>query len=108
MKRLVVLALFAVVAVTVPVGCASTSWSRSAQQYTDDSVITAKINAEIGQDPIFNTLEVEIEVWTYKGTVTLSGTVWDRPQYYRVVEIAKSVPGVKAVHNNVVIPDEIR
>jgi hyperosmotically inducible periplasmic protein len=69
-----------------------------AAAYIDDSVITAKLKAELVKDPLVSALEVGVE--TYDGQVLLSGFVDSREQMRRAERIAFSVRGVRMVRNN--------
>ncbi|MCR4346407.1 MAG: BON domain-containing protein [Sulfuricaulis sp.] len=63
----------------------------------DDSIITTKIKSGLLADPVVKGLDPQVE--THKGTVQLSGFVEDQAQIERVIEIARSVNGVKNVEN---------
>lgn len=68
-------------------------------KYIDDSVITAKVKADLVRDPI--TKAREINVSTEKGVVQLSGFVDTQSAKDRAEEIANGVEGVKDVINNI-------
>jgi hypothetical protein len=89
---------------TLPVGfvagCASTD-SRERQpigEYIDDSVITTRVKAAMAGDPDVSVMEVSVE--TYDGVVQLSGFVSTQAQINRAVELARGVPGVQSVRND--------
>jgi hyperosmotically inducible protein len=63
----------------------------------DDSIITTKIKSGLLADPVVKGLDPKVE--THKGTVQLGGSVDTQEQMDRVVEIARSVSGVKNVEN---------
>ena len=67
----------------------------------DDSVITAKIKADLLQDP--DTKAHEIKVKTDHGVVQLSGFVDSEAQITRAGEIASTVDGVKDVSNRLTL-----
>jgi osmotically-inducible protein OsmY len=70
---------------------------------TSDSAISAEINGRFGADPevrVFN-----IGVRTYKGTVTLSGTVGNFMARDQAGKIAKDIDGVVIVNNQIVVED---
>ncbi|MBF0362355.1 MAG: BON domain-containing protein [Oligoflexia bacterium] len=83
------------------VGCGSTSTSESTGQYVDDSVITAKIKANLAEDKIVHYFQISVE--TYKGVVQLSGFVNTKEQVERAGEITSKVAGVIKVKNNLII-----
>ena len=78
--------------------CAATQTKESTGQYVDNSVLTAKVKAAIFNEPSLKTLEISVE--TYKGEVQLSGFVSTIDQTNKAVEVAKSVPGVTSVKND--------
>lgn len=79
-------------------GCAGSATSRSTGTYIDDKTISTKVKAELAADSITSALNIEVE--TYDGVVQLSGFV-DKPQTIaRAGRIARGVPGVKAVKND--------
>lgn len=69
-----------------------------AAAYIDDSLITAKVKAELLKDPRVSALDVSVE--TYKGRVNLSGFVDNPAQVQEAQRIASSVRGVRTVHNH--------
>jgi osmotically-inducible protein OsmY len=82
-------------------GCASTDTRESTGEYVDDSTITAKVKAEIYNDPKLVIGQVSVE--TYKGVVQLSGFVNSTQAAYRAEELVRSVRGVRAVQNNLIV-----
>ena len=74
--------------------------NRSAGQAVDDTVIAAKVKGEIAGKSGFNTAtQVTIEV--NSGVVELSGFVATAEEKEKAAQIARSVSGVKDVHNNI-------
>ena len=97
--KLLLVSLFAAM---TAVGCAATSEHRSTGQFVDDGALTARVKTaiatEAGADKAMN-----VNVTTYGGTVQLSGFV-DSPQVaQRAGEIARSVPGVRSVKNDLTV-----
>ncbi|MEW5744751.1 MAG: BON domain-containing protein [Nitrospirota bacterium] len=92
--------LMLVLAVFLATGCATLT-GRTAGQTIDDSTITTKINGKIIQDPQLSYLKLDVD--TFQGAVTLSGTVPSKAAQDRLVEIVKSTEGVKSVKTNLVI-----
>jgi hyperosmotically inducible periplasmic protein len=72
-----------------------------AEQFVEDSVITARVKTALLKDPQVSALDVKVE--TYRGTVLLSGFVDDEKQAQRAVEIASGVRGVSAVQNGLAV-----
>jgi len=88
---------FLVILLVSLLGCASTNTQEGTGEYVDDSVITAKVKAEIFQDDSLKSSEINVE--TFKGVVQLSGFVNSQADINRAVEVAGSVKGVTSVKN---------
>lgn len=80
------------------IGCASTSGQEGTGEYIDDSVITAKVKAEIFNDATLKSSEINVE--TFKGVVQLSGFVHSRADINRALEVTRHVKGVTMVRND--------
>jgi osmotically-inducible protein OsmY len=91
-------AFFMALTLMTAAGCASTPGHEGTGEYVDDSVITAKVKAELLNEPNLSSGSVNVE--TFKGVVQLSGFVHDRADINRAVEIARGVKGVKSVKND--------
>lgn len=85
----------------LPSGCAGTATSESTGEYVDDASITAKVKAAFVRDPIVKAMDVKVE--TFKGVVQLSGFVDTQDQKARAEQIARNIPGVQGVQNNISI-----
>lgn len=96
--RLLVLLLVVVFGL---VACAGTSKQASTGEFVDDSVITAKVKAELAKDNAVNLFKIGVE--TFKGTVQLSGFVDSRQTADKAGRIAAGVKGVRAVSNDLVV-----
>ena len=79
-------------------GCASTSTKEGTGEYIDDSVITAKVKAEIFKDDSLKSSEINVE--TFKGVVQLSGFVNSQADIDKAVKVARTVKGVTSVKND--------
>jgi osmotically-inducible protein OsmY len=95
-KKLVM--LFAALALTATLGCASTRTHEGTGQYVDDSAITTKVKAAILGEPGLKVSEINVE--TFKGVVQLSGFVSSRDDIKSAVKVASAVNGVKSVKND--------
>lgn len=84
-----------------PVGQHSTQGDRSALEYRRDADITSAINSRYVKDDLISAFDVNIT--TYSGTVTLSGTVRSRQAEQRAVALARSVQGVGRVVSRLTI-----
>ena len=90
---------FLVILLVSFLGCASTAKQEGTGEYIDDSVITAKVKAEILKDDTLKSSEINVE--TFKGVVQLSGFVNSQSDINRAVEVAGSVKGVTSVKNDI-------
>jgi osmotically-inducible protein OsmY len=99
LKRLATLSLAALLLAAA--GCGSTSTRESTGEYFDDTMITTKVKAAIFNEPELKVLQISVE--TYKNVVQLSGFVASSDQITRAVDHARSVQGVNAVSNNLLV-----
>jgi len=90
---------FAAILLVAVAGCASTQKSEGTGEYVDDAVITSKVKAEIFNEPALKSRELNVE--TFKGIVQLSGFVASPDDVQKAAQVARSVPGVKAVRNDI-------
>lgn len=67
----------------------------------DDSVITSSVKSALLADADIKSFDFKLE--TRKGEVLLSGFVDNQSQVDRAIAVARTVPGVKNVQNNVVL-----
>ncbi|HTR62882.1 MAG TPA: BON domain-containing protein [Candidatus Binataceae bacterium] len=96
-----VLAVLLAGAMGIFTACASTPTSESTGGYIDDSAITAKVKADLAQDPAVSALQVH--VITYKGVVELNGFANTPAEITESGLVASKVAGVVSVHNNLVL-----
>ena len=88
---------FAIVLASL-LGCASTSKQEGTGEYVDDTVLTAKVKAEIFNEPSLKSAEINVE--TFKGVVQLSGFVNSREDINKAAQVARGVKGVVSVKND--------
>jgi osmotically-inducible protein OsmY len=100
-----ILVLAGCTAVMVGNGGSSTS-ERSASVVASDATITSKITGKFAADDIVSVFEIGVR--TYKGTVTLSGSVGSIAARNRAESIARDTKGVTAVNNQIVLEDRSR
>lgn len=82
-------------------GCAVTEGQSTVGQYVDDKTITARVKTRFASDKEVSATKVQVE--TLNGTVQLSGFVPTAAEKQRAGEIARAVPDVKDVRNNIVV-----
>ena len=85
-------------ALAVTMGCASTAKQEGTGENVDDTVNTTKVKAAILNEPTLKSAEVNVE--TFKGVVQLSGFVSSKDAENKAVVIARAVPGVKSVKDD--------
>jgi len=79
-------------------GCASTAKQEGTGEYIDDTVVTAKVKAAIFNEPTLKSAEINVE--TFKGVVQLSGFLNSREDINKAVTVARQIPGVTSVKND--------
>lgn len=82
-------------------GCAATRTQRAPGEVVDDKVISSHVNSALSDDP--RTKSRDIEVQTRRGTVQLNGFVDSADAKARATEVARNVPNVEKVDNNLIV-----
>uniref|UniRef100_A0ABX1N287 BON domain-containing protein n=2 Tax=Aromatoleum buckelii TaxID=200254 RepID=A0ABX1N287_9RHOO len=98
-RRTMLTAALAALALPVVSACAGRGSRESTGEYIDDATITTRVKAALIDDPQVKAREVNVE--TSRGVVQLSGFVAQSSDAERAVEIARKVPGVKSVRNDI-------
>jgi hypothetical protein len=80
------------------VACASGPKKEGVGEYVDDTVITTRVKAEFLKEDSLKVAEINVE--TFKGVVQLSGFVNSVGDQQTAVRIARGVPGVTSVKND--------
>ena len=78
--------------------CAPTPTRQGTGEYIDDAAVTARVKVALAEDPAVSAAQVNVE--TYRGVVQLSGFVDADADARRAVEVARKVPGVRSVKND--------
>ena len=91
------------VATTLPglVSCTQSPKRETVGEYTDDATITTRVKAALVRDPDVSAAQVNVE--TYRGVVQLSGFVDSAASARRAAELAREVPGVRSVKNDLTV-----
>lgn len=100
MKHLLIASCVAIASLTVG-GCAVTSGQSSVGQYVDDATISTRVKARFAEDPGVSALRLQVE--TLNGTVQLAGFAASQAEKDRAGQIARAVPDVKDVRNNIIV-----
>ncbi len=82
-------------------GYASATDQRSTERQIDDVTITTRVKAKMAEDASVKTRDIDVD--TLNGGVSLKGLVDSAPEREKAAAIARSVPGVASVRNNLQI-----
>ena len=100
MKTLILASIVAVSALTTA-GCAVQSGQSSVGQYVDDTTITTRVKARLAEDRTVSAMRIQVE--TLNGTVQLAGFAASDAEKQKAAELARGVPDVKEVRNNIIV-----
>jgi hyperosmotically inducible protein len=95
------LAVAATVSLVQLTGCAVARDQQTVGAYVDDATITTRVKARFAEDKTVSATALSVE--TLNGTVQLSGFAKSNAEKSAAETIAKGVPGVKGVRNDVVV-----
>jgi osmotically-inducible protein OsmY len=101
MNRQILKVFFAAMLVIFVSGCGVFGGQQTAGEYVDDATITTRVKSRFVEDDKVNALRLSVE--TMQGTVQLSGFAASASERQRAGEIARGVPGVRSVRNDVVV-----
>ena len=82
-------------------GCSVTSGQSTVGQFVDDATITTRVKARFAEDERVSAMRIGVE--TLNGSVQLSGFATSQAEKDRAASIARAVPDVRAVQNNIVV-----
>lgn len=100
MKSLL-LAVAVAIGSLVSTGCSVTSGQSSVGQFVDDTTITTRVKARFAEDKQVSAMRIGVE--TLNGTVQLSGFATTQTEKDKASSIARAVPDVRNVQNNIVV-----
>jgi hyperosmotically inducible protein len=100
MKKLI--ACLSVILAMGLTACAPTKTSRGTGEVIDDASLTTRVKTEIAKTEGLGEAAA-INVDTYRGEVSLAGFVDNQEQATKAAEVARKVPGVTSVKNNLQI-----
>lgn len=86
---------------TLFTACAVSDGQSSVGQYVDDATITARVKARFAEDKTVSASRISVE--TLNGTVQLSGFATNQAERDQAAVLARGVPDVKSVRNNVLV-----
>lgn len=79
--------------------------SGSVGQYVDDATITTRVKAKFASDSTVSATRISVD--TVKGVVELSGTVASEAESTQAVSLARAVPDVRGVRNNLTVQGSV-
>ena len=82
-------------------GCAGNKYERSTGEYIDDQTLSHRVSSAVHGDSEYKMGDVDVKA--FRGNIQLSGFVVTEEQKHRAGEIARSVPGVASVENNITV-----
>lgn len=97
----VILASFAFGVAVLSTGCAGNANRESTGEFIDNRAVTAKVKTALIEDELVRARDVEVT--TFKGTVQLSGFVDTQAQKDRATVVARTIPGVTEVKNDLIV-----
>jgi len=82
-------------------GCTVMREQSTVGQAVDDTAITTQVKARFAESPVVSALAINVE--TFHGTVQLSGFAKNESERTTAESIARQVPNVKSVKNDIVV-----
>lgn len=84
--------------------CQGTPTQRSTGEYIDDEAVASKVKAALIENQATEAMQIDVE--TFRGTVQLNGFVDSTATKTEAARLARSVEGVREVHNNLEVRSE--
>ena len=100
MKTLLIASAIAAGSLTMA-GCAVTSGQSTVGQYVDDATIATRVKARFAEDSGVSAMRIQVEA--LGGTVQLAGFATSQAEKDKAGQIARAVPDVKNVANNIIV-----
>jgi len=94
-------ATLAILGAVATSGCAVTSGQSSVGQFVDDATISTRVKARFAEDSAISAARIQVE--TLKGTVQLSGFAVTQAEKDRAGQVARGVPDVKQLRNDIIV-----
>ena len=85
-------------------GCAGDRYAQRSEEYLDDKSLNARITTALNAAPEYKLSSVTVQ--SFRGVAQLNGFVSTPDQRSKATEIARAVPGVKSVENNLTIKSD--
>jgi osmotically-inducible protein OsmY len=81
--------------------CAAMTGRETMGEYMDDATITTKVKTALVDEPSLHAFQIHVE--TFQGVVQLSGFVDSQQQSKKAEQLVRTIKGVHAVKNNIVV-----
>jgi hyperosmotically inducible protein len=101
MNRLILASMLAIGGALAATGCAVTDRQSTVGNYVDDTTISTRVKAKMAADPDVSAMRIQVE--TLNGTVQLSGFAKSQDEKDKAAALARAVPDVKEVRNNIIV-----
>jgi osmotically-inducible protein OsmY len=82
-------------------GCTVMREQSTVGQAVDDTAITTQVKARFAESPVVSVMAINVE--TLHGTVQLSGFAKNETERSTAESIARQVPNVKSVRNDIIV-----
>lgn len=99
------LGLMAAACISLLPSCASKRQSQSSDEYTDDKSLRLRVSTALSDNPDYKFDGVSVNV--SKGVAELGGLVDVFSQKVKAYDIARLVPGIKDVQDNITVKEQI-
>ena len=97
----VILSLSAVALIGGMIGCAGDHHRQYSGERSDESAESSRVRGALAADTEYK--YGNVQVYTYRGVVQLTGFVNSRDQKNRAGDLARRVDGIRGVENNIVV-----
>ena len=99
--RHILAAAVAATALAMGTGCAVMRDQQTVGSYVDDATITSRVKTKFAEDTTVSAMAIGVE--TMKGVVQLSGFAKSTEERGMAERLARGVPGVQSVKNDIVV-----
>ena len=101
-QRMLLVAVLSAPMLVLATGCSVARKQETVGEYIDGAAITAEIKVKLADDAETSALNIEVKTMD-AGVVQLSGFAKSQREKNRAGDIARSVKGVLAVHNDLIV-----
>jgi hyperosmotically inducible protein len=101
-QRMLLIAVLSAPALVLATGCSVARKQETVGEYIDGTAITTEIKAKLADDSETSALNISVKTID-AGVVQLSGFAKSQREKNRAGEIARSVKGVRSVHNDLIV-----